>query len=71
MNLSNRNKKNNRNQQKTRLEARKTPAVFTTALRQGLTLSLPSRFVPSTELMVGASPRALGLVKDFSRDCMF
>ena len=36
-----------------------------------LTLSLPSGFVPSTELMVGASPRALGLVKDFSCDCMF
>ena len=36
-----------------------------------LTLSLPSRFVPSTKLMVGASPRALGLVKDFSCDCMF
>ena len=36
-----------------------------------LTLSLPSGFVPSTKLMVGASPRALGLVKDFSYDCMF
>ena len=36
-----------------------------------LTLSLPSGFVPSTKLMVGASPRALGLVKDFSCDCMF
>ena len=36
-----------------------------------LTLSLPSGFVPSTNLMVGASPRALGLVKDFSCDCMF
>ena len=36
-----------------------------------LTLSLPSGFVPSTKLMVGASPRALGLVKDFSFDCMF
>ena len=35
-----------------------------------LTLSLPSGFVPSTKLMVGASPRALGLVKDFSCDCM-
>ena len=35
-----------------------------------LTLSLPSEFVPSTKLMVGASPRALGLVKDFLRDCM-
>ena len=34
------------------------------------TLSLPSGFVPSTKLMVGASPRALGLVKDFSCDCM-
>ena len=36
-----------------------------------LTLFLPSGFVPSTKLMVGASPRALGLVKDFSCDCMF
>ena len=36
-----------------------------------LTLSLPSGFVPSTKLMVGTSPRALGLVKDFSCDCMF
>ena len=36
-----------------------------------VTLSLPSGFVPSTKLMVGASPRALGLVKDFSCDCMF
>ena len=36
-----------------------------------LTLSLPSGFVPSTKLMVGASPRALGLLKDFSCDCMF
>ena len=36
-----------------------------------LTLSLPSGFVPSTKLMVGASPRALGLVKDLSCDCMF
>ena len=36
-----------------------------------LTLSLPSGFVPSTKLMVGASPRALGLVKDFSCDCTF
>ena len=36
-----------------------------------LTLFLPPGFVPSTKLMVGASPRALGLVKDFSCDCMF
>ena len=36
-----------------------------------LTLSLPSGFVPSTKLMVGASPRALGPVKDFSFDCIF
>ena len=36
-----------------------------------LTLSLPSGFVPSTKLVVGASPRALGLVGDFSCDCMF
>ena len=35
------------------------------------TLSLSSRFVPSTKLMVRATPRALGLVKDFSCDCMF
>ena len=32
-----------------------------------LTLSLPSGIVPSTKLMVGASPRALGLVEDFFR----
>ena len=32
-----------------------------------LTLSLPSAFVPSTELMVGASPRAPGLVKEIFR----
>ena len=36
-----------------------------------LTLSLPSGFVPSTKLVVGASHRALGLVGDFSCDCMF
>ena len=30
-----------------------------------LTLSLPSGFVPSTKLMVGASPCALGLVNGF------
>ena len=36
-----------------------------------LTFSLRSEFVPGTKLMVGASPRALGLVKDFSCDCMF
>ena len=36
-----------------------------------LTLSLPSGFVPSTKLMVGASPRALGLVKVFSCSCVF
>ena len=36
-----------------------------------LTLSLPSGFVPSTKLMVGASPRGLGLGKDFSCGCMF
>ena len=40
-------------------------------IRIALALSLPSGFVPSTELMVGASPRALGLVKGFPRDCMF
>ena len=39
-------------------------------LAMSLTLS-PSGFVPSTKLLVGASPRALGLVKDFSCDCMF
>ena len=36
-----------------------------------LTLSLPSGFVPNTKLMVGASPRTLRLVKDFSCGCMF
>ena len=36
-----------------------------------LTLSLPSGFVPSMKLMVGASLHALGLVEDFSCDCMF
>ena len=36
-----------------------------------LTLSLLSGFVPSRKLMVGASPRALGLVKDFSCDYIF
>ena len=37
-----------------------------------LTLSLPSEFVTSTKLMVGASPWALlRLVGDFSCDCMF
>ena len=40
-------------------------------LASPLTLSLPSGFMTSTKLMVGASPRALGLVKDFSCDCMF
>ena len=40
-------------------------------LALALTLSLPSGFVPSTKLMVGASPRALGLVKEFLCDCMF
>ena len=36
-----------------------------------LTLSLTSGFVPSARLMVGAPPRAVGLVGDFSCDCMF
>ena len=36
-----------------------------------LTLALYSGFVPSTKHMVGASPRPLGLVKDFSSDCVF
>ena len=36
-----------------------------------LTLFLPSGFVPSTKLMVGASSRALRRVKEFSCDCMF
>ena len=36
-----------------------------------LTLSLPSRFVPNTKQMIDASPRALGLVQDFSCDCLF
>ena len=36
-----------------------------------LTLSLPPGFVSSTRLMVAVSPRALGLVKGFSCDCVF
>ena len=37
-----------------------------------LILSLPSGFVPTTKLMVlGASPRALGLVTNISCGCMF
>ena len=36
-----------------------------------LTLSLPSGFVPSARVMVDASPRALGFVRDFSCGCMF
>ena len=36
-----------------------------------LTFTLPSEFVPSAILMVGALPRALGLVGGFSCDCMF
>ena len=36
-----------------------------------LNLSLPPGFGPSKKLMVGASPRALGLVKNFSCDHMF
>ena len=36
-----------------------------------LTLSLPSRFVPSAKLMVGVSPRALWLAGAFLRDCTF
>ena len=36
-----------------------------------LNLYLPSGVVPSANLMVGASPRALGVVRDFSCDCMF
>ena len=36
-----------------------------------LTLSLASAFAPSARLMVGASPWALGLVGDFSCDCLF
>ena len=36
-----------------------------------LTLSRPSRFVPSARLMVGASPRPLWFVGNFSCDCMF
>ena len=35
-----------------------------------LTLSLPSGFVSSTKLVAGASLRALGLVGDFSCDCL-
>ena len=40
-------------------------------LALSLTLSMPSELVPSTKRMVGASPRAPGLVKNFSCDCMF
>ena len=36
-----------------------------------LTLTLPSRFVPSAKLMVGDTLCALWLVGDFSCDCMF
>ena len=36
-----------------------------------LTLSRPSRYVPSARLMVGASSGALWFVRDFSRDCLF
>ena len=36
-----------------------------------LTIPLPSGFVPSARLMVGASPRALGLVWEFLCGCMF
>ena len=35
------------------------------------TISLPSGCMPSTRLMVGASPRALELVGEFSCDCRF
>ena len=35
------------------------------------TLTLPSRFVPGTKLMVGVSPWAPWLAGDFSRDCAF
>ena len=45
--------------------------LLSTRLALPLTPSLPSRLVSSTKLMVGASLRALGLVKDFSCDCMF
>ena len=36
-----------------------------------LTLSPPTRFVPSARLMVGASPRTPWFVWNFSCDCMF
>ena len=36
-----------------------------------LTLSRSSQFVPSARLMIGASPRALWLVGNFSCNCMF
>ena len=45
--------------------------LFCIRLPLPLTLSLPSGFVPSARLMVGDSPRALGLVGDFSCDWMF
>ena len=44
-------------------------ALYSTSFT--LTLSLPSGFVPGARLVVGASPRALGLVGDFSYHCMF
>ena len=40
-------------------------------LALSLTLSLPSAFVLSVRLMVGASLRALGLVEDLLHDYMF
>ena len=45
--------------------------LFCIRLALPLTLSLPSRFAPSTKLMVGVSPRALWLAGAFSRDCTF
>ena len=45
----------------------------TTCIRLALpsTLSLPSAFVPSARLMVGASPRAQGFMRGFSCGCRF
>ena len=45
--------------------------LLCTRLALPLTLPLPSGFVTSARLMVGASPRALGLVGDFACGCMF
>ena len=45
--------------------------LFFIRLALPLTFTLPSKFVPNARLMIGALPRALGLVGGFSCDCMF